>query len=595
MEVRTLCDVFHRSLDTHRKRDFLKYKRSGHWRDISTDEFRRAVYETSAGLRVLGIEGGDRVAILSENRPEWAFADLGTLCAAAVVTPIYATLPAEQVLYILNDSEAKVLIVSSAEQAEKVAQVRGQARHLEKLVVMDPVKVDGAISFEELRARGARALASDPQSVRQRALQVAPDDLATLIYTSGTTGQPKGVMLTHGNIVSNVLAASQVFPDLGPDDLALSFLPLCHAFERTAGYYVPLHRGVSIAYAESVETVAANMAEVRPTIMCAVPRLYEKMYAKIREKVASDPALRRKVFAWAIGVGAELFEHRVKKTQPGGFLKRKAALADSLVFSKIRERTGGRLRMFISGGAPLSKEIAEFFGAAGLLVVEGYGLTESSPVITANRADDLKPGTVGKPVPGVEVKIAPDGEILTKGPHVMRGYFKRPADTAATIDPDGWLHTGDIGSFDDDGFLRITDRKKDIIVTSGGKNLAPQPIENVLKMDPFITEVVMVGNKRHFPAALVVPNFDQLEAWAKEHGIKARDRRELVKNAEVVAHYQKVVDTMTGGLAQFERIKKVALLPREFTVEAGELTPTLKVRRKVVEEKYRDLIDQMYE
>jgi long-chain acyl-CoA synthetase len=358
---------------------------------------------------------------------------------------------------------------------------------------------------------------------------------------------------------------------------------------------VPLHRGVSIAYAESVETVAANMAEVRPTIMCAVPRLYEKMYAKIREKVASDPALRRKVFAWAIGVGAELFEHRVKKTQPGGFLKRKAALADSLVFSKIRERTGGRLRMFISGGAPLSKEIAEFFGAAGLLVVEGYGLTESSPVITANRADDLKPGTVGKPVPGVEVKIAPDGEILTKGPHVMRGYFKRPADTAATIDPDGWLHTGDIGSFDDDGFLRITDRKKDIIVTSGGKNLAPQPIENVLKMDPFITEVVMVGNKRHFPAALVVPNFDQLEAWAKEHGIKARDRRELVKNAEVVAHYQKVVDTMTGGLAQFERIKKVALLPREFTVEAGELTPTLKVRRKVVEEKYRDLIDQMYE
>jgi long-chain acyl-CoA synthetase len=594
MEVRTLCDVFHRSLDSHRKRDFLKSKRGGHWRDVSTDEFRRGVHETSAGLRVLGIEGGDRVAILSENRPEWVYTDLGTLCAAAVVTPIYATLPAEQVLYILNDSEAKVVVVSTGEQAAKVAEVRAQARHLEKVVVMEPAKVEDTLTFEELRARGARALASDPQSVRQRAAQVTPDDLATLIYTSGTTGQPKGVMLTHGNIVSNVLAAAQVFPDLGPDDLALSFLPLCHAFERTAGYYVPLHRGMSIAYAESVETVAANMGEVRPTIMCAVPRLYEKMYAKIREKVASDPALRRKIFEWAIGVGAELFDHKVKKTEPGGFLKRKAALADKLVFSKIRERTGGRLRMFISGGAPLAKEIAEFFGAAGLLVVEGYGLTETSPVITANRADDLKPGTVGKPVPGVEVKIAPDGEILTRGPHVMRGYFKRPEDTAATIEKDGWLHTGDIGSFDDDGFLRITDRKKDIIVTSGGKNLAPQPIENVLKMDPLITEVVMVGNKRHFPAALIVPAFEPLEAWAKEQGLKTKDRRELVKDPAVVAHYQGIVDRMTGGLAQFERIKKIALVSRDFTVEAGELTPTLKVRRKVVEEKYRDLIDGMY-
>ena len=378
--------------------------------------------------------------------------------------------------------------------------------------------------------------------------------------------------------------------------MALSFLPLCHIFERMAGHYLMLLQGATIAYAEGVEQVPANMQEVRPTVMASVPRLYEKMFARVQDKVAQDPPLRQKIFRWAIGVGRDVFNHRVKKTTPGPLLKLKLALADKLVFSKIKERTGGRLRLFVSGGAPLSKEIAEFFGAAGMLIIEGYGLTETSPVIAVNRPHDLKPGTVGKPVEGVEVKIAEDGEILTRGPHVMRGYFKKPADTAEAIDKDGWFHTGDIGIFDTEGFLTITDRKKDIIVTSGGKNIAPQPIETLIKTSSkYVTEVVMIGNRRHFPAALVVPNFENLEAWAREKGISFGSRQELIDRPEVVAFYEQVVKDLTPHLAQFERIKKIAVLPREFSIEGGELTPKLSVKRRVVEQKYKDLIDKMYE
>ncbi len=592
MEIRTLCDVFYKAV-SFEKPDHLKVKRGGSWRDFSSADFRKAVEELSAGLRELGIEGGDRVAILSENQPEWAFADLATLCAAGVDVPIYPTLPPEQVLYILNDSEAKVLFVSTATQAKKVAEIRSRTRHVQHVIRMDDGAGEGTITLSDVRARGAKVLASDPGAVKKRAAEVGPDDLATLIYTSGTTGLPKGVMLTHGNLVSNTKAAAKIFV-LGRDDVALSFLPLSHVFERMAGYYLMLLGGVTIAYAESIEMVAANMGEVRPTLMCSVPRLYEKMYAKILDKIASDPPTRQKIARWAFDIGRDHLRHRVERHSPGAMLGLQKVIADKLVFGKIRERTGGRLRLFVSGGAPLSREIAEFFGAAGLMILEGYGLTETSPVITCNRPEDFKPGTVGKVLDGIEVKIAPDGEILTRGPHVMRGYYNKPEDTAATIDADGWLHTGDVGSFDDDGFLTITDRKKDIIVTSGGKNLAPAPIENVLKTDPLVAEFVMVGNKRNFPAALVVPNFDNLEKWAKEQKIGFKDRRDLVGKADVVRYYEDRVSELTQGLAQFEKIKKIALLPREFSVDSGELTPTLKVKRRVVEEKYKDVIDQMY-
>jgi long-chain acyl-CoA synthetase len=594
-EPATLCDLFYRSVDGYRKPEHLKYKQAGAWRSVSSAEFRRAVEELSLGLRALGLEGGDRVALLSENRPQWAYADMATLCAGAVDVPIYPTLTSPQVLYILQDSEAKLGLVSTPAQAAKVMEVKSQVPSLRHVIGMEEASFPaGVLTLEEVRTKGRSELAARPTAVRERAAEVRPGDLATIIYTSGTTGDPKGVMLTHSNIVFNVKASTAAFHGLDENDVALSFLPLCHIFERMAEYLM-LHHGVTIAYAEGVDQVTSNMAEVRPTLMCSVPRFYEKVHARVREKVANDPPWRQRLFAWALKVGGEFFRHRVEKTTPGPILRMKQALADRLVFKKIRARVGGRIRIFISGGAPLAKEVAEFFGAAGLVILEGYGLSETSPVIAVNLPDAMRPGTVGRPIPGVEVKIAPDGEILTRGPHVMKGYFRKPEATAAAIDSDGFFHTGDIGHLDPDGFLVITDRKKDLIVTSGGKKVAPQPIENRLKTNPFFGEIVIVGNRRNFPAALVVPNFEALEGWARQKGVPFASREELIQRPEVVALYERLIQEMTPDLAQFEKIKKIALLPREFTLEAGELTPTLKVKRRVVEEKFKDVIDRLYE
>jgi len=595
MELRTLCDIFYQSVETHRKPDALRYKKDGVWRDISSEEFRRAVEELSMGLRGLGIARGDRVAILSENRPEWAYADLATLCAAAVDVPVYTSLTPSQILYILNDSQSKAIFVSNERQAAKIAEIRGPAPWLKHVIRMDDVSGAGALTLSELREKGRQALSQDRTAVQARAAEAKPGDLATIIYTSGTTGEPKGVMLTHDNIVSNVAATVNIVHDFGPADLALSFLPLCHIFERMGGFYLMLARGVTIAYAESIEKVPANMAEVRPTLMFSTPRLYEKMYARVREKVAADPPSRQKVFEWALGVGRRVFAHHVAGTTPGPLLKVQGALADRLVFAKIRERVGGRLRLFVSGGAPLARDINEFFGAAGLLIFEGYGLTETSPVIAVNAPQALRPGTVGRPIARVEVKIAPDGEILTRGPHVMKGYFNKPEATSEAIDRDGWFKTGDIGMIDAEGFLAITDRKKDIIVTSGGKNIAPQPIENALKSHHLIAEIVMIGNKRNFPAALVVPNFVNLEKWAREQNVAFDSREALLADPRVVVLYDNTVKELSKDQAQYERIKKIALLPREFSIETGELTPKLSVKRRVVEEKYKALIDRIYE
>jgi long-chain acyl-CoA synthetase len=593
MAIETICDVFYRSL-TYAKPEHLKFKRDGSWRAISSEELGRAVEEIAAGLRSLGIAKGDHVAILSENRPEWAFADLASLCTGALDVPIYPTLTASQVHYILADSEARLLFVSNGVQAAKVAAIRERLPRLEQVVGFDEAASSGGLSLEELRRRGRAALERDPGLVRRSAQEVRADDLATLIYTSGTTGDPKGVMLSHGNLVHNVVEAFNAFPMVEQKWTALSFLPLCHSFERTAGHNFMLYAGATIAYAESIEKVPENMLEVRPTIMTSVPRLYEKMYARVNEKVAADPPLRQRIFRWAIGVGRRVFARVVANRKPGRLLAVEFALADKLVFSKIKARTGGRLQLFISGGAPLAREIAEFFGAAGMLICEGYGLTESSPVISANRPGRIRPGTVGPPLGRVELKIAEDGEILTRGPHVMKGYYKMPEATAEAIDVDGWLHTGDVGFLDPDGFLVITDRKKDIIVTSGGKNIAPQPIENRIRTSPFVSEVVMIGNKRNFAAALLVPDFEALTRWARERGIPADDREALVHRPEVRAHYQKLVEELTPQLAQFEKIKKIALLTQDFTLEAGEITPTLKVKRRVVEEHYRAVIDKLY-
>lgn len=594
MPIETVCQIFYRSVDEFHKAEHLKYKASGRWVSVSSDEFRRAVEEVSMGLRSLGIQPGDRVAILSENRPEWAYADLGTLCAGAADVPIYPTLTAQQVAYALRDSGARVVFVSNATHAQKVAEERSQLPAVERVVCFDEKPVDGTTTMDALRAAGRAELETEPDAVRRRAEEVDPQDMATVIYTSGTTGDPKGVMLTHENLTFDVVASQKAIPILGVDDVALSFLPLCHSFERTAGYNFMLHSGATIAFAENVGRVSENMLEIRPTVMCSVPRLYEKMHARILERVEAGPPLRQRIFRWAVDVGRQSFGHFVARTTPGPWLKLKVALANRLVFSTIKERTGGRMRLFISGGAPLAREIGEFFGAAGLLVCEGYGLTETSPVITCNRPDWVKPGTVGRPLEGAEVKIAEDGEILTRGPHVMKGYFGKPEATAEAIDSEGFFHTGDIGHLDPDGFLVITDRKKDLIVTSGGKNIAPQPIENRLKAHPLIAEAVMIGDKRNYPTALVVPDFEALKTWAARNGVDAKGPEELSSREEVARHYLSVVAELLADLAQYEKIKKVSVLPGEFTQEAGELTPTLKVKRRVVSEKYKDVIEKMY-
>ncbi|HXY38391.1 MAG TPA: long-chain fatty acid--CoA ligase, partial [Vicinamibacteria bacterium] len=464
MAIETVCDVFYQSVG-HRKPEHLLHKQEGEWRAISSEELRSAVEEVSAGLTTLGVGKGDRVAILSENRPEWAFADLAALCAGAADVTIYPTLTSGGVGYILRDSESKLVFVSSAAQAAKVAEVRGSLPCLQQVVMLDSPAAEGTLGFAELRSRGRQLLQRDEELVRRRAGEVKASDLATLIYTSGTTGEPKGVMLSHGNLVSNVVAAAKCFPMVRSEWTVLSFLPLCHSFERTAGHNFMLYAGLTIAYAEGVTQVPENMQQVRPHIMCSVPRLYEKMYARVNEKVASDPPLRQKIFRWAIGTGRRMFAHTVAGTRPGALLRAQFALADRLVFSKIKERTGGRMQLFISGGAPLAREIGEFFGAAGMLICEGYGLTETSPVICCNRPGFVRPGTVGLPMEKIAVRIAEDGEILTRGPHVMIGYYRRPEATAEVIDEDGWFHTGDIGYLDKERALVITDRKKDIIVT----------------------------------------------------------------------------------------------------------------------------------
>ena len=539
-------------------------------------------------LRDLGIPRGDRVLIRLPNSLDYPTAFLGAMKRGAVSVPTSTLLTAEEVEYLAHDSGAHAIVIDKAAWRAMGPKLAGK-ESLRYALLSGAGEVTSVPGIDSIDLGPAL----DAIDAWEPAEDTAVDDPAYLVYTSGTTGDPKGVMLTHANLVTNVLGAAQVFPQVRSEWTALSFLPLCHSFERTAGHNFMIHAGVTIAYAESVEKVPENILEVRPHIMCSVPRLYEKMYARVNEKVAKDGALRQAIFRWATGVGQQAFAARIERRAPSAWLRLRLALADRLVFSKIKERMGGRLQLFVAGGAPLAREIAEFFGAAGILICEGSGLTETSPVITCNRPERMKPGAVGLPLPGIEVKIAPDGEVLSRGPHIMKGYFGRPEATREAIDEDGFFHTGDLGRIDDDGFLVITDRKKDIIVTSGGKNIAPQPIENKLKTNRFISEVVMVGNRRNFPAALVVPNYEALAAWAGARGISGT-REELVRRQEVVAWYQELVASMTGDLAQFEKIKKIALLPRELTQEAGEITPTLKVKRRVVEERYKALIDDLY-
>jgi long-chain acyl-CoA synthetase len=597
--VRTLNELFFDAVDRFSsKRAALRAKRDGAWRDITHQELARRVKHAALGLLELGIAPGSKVAILSENRPEWAVADFGVLTARSSDVPVYPTLPAHQVAYILRDSGATAIFVSDREQYAKVAEMRAELPALEHVIRFDTPPesehdgADGVITHQALLQRGAAAEARYPDY--ERAARAAePDDLATLIYTSGTTGDPKGVMLTHGNFTSNVLGALEVF-DIGPGDSCLSLLPLSHSFERMAGHYTMFHAGATINYAESIDAVSQNMLEVRPTVMLAVPRLYEKIYARVLENAVAGGRLKRAIFFWAKR-NAEAWADLVLAGTPVRLgLNTKKAAADALVFSKLKERTGGRIRFFISGGAPLAPEIAKFFYAAGLPILEGYGMTETSPVLAVNPLSRPKIGTVGPALPNVELRIAEDGEILARGPNVMKGYYNKPEATREALEPDGWLHTGDIGELDADGYLKITDRKKDIIVTAGGKNIAPQPIENLVKMNKFVENAVMIGDKRKFPMMLIVPNMAALTAWAAHRNLPTDDPTALLEHPDVVAKVEREVALNLRDLAHYETPKKFLLIPEDFTVESGELTPTLKVKRRVVEKKYREQIDKIY-
>jgi long-chain acyl-CoA synthetase len=589
----TINTLFFDAVERHDRKDALLYKVRGVWEPVGHRTILERVRRTALGLARLGIQAQERVAIISENRPEWLIADYACLCSTFVDVPLYPTLPAEQIPYLLNDSGARAIFVSTSDQARKIASIRDQVPTLEWIIGFAATKEDGCdLTLTELEAIGAQDDSAERATTfKQAALAVTPDQLVTLIYTSGTTGNPKGVMLTQDNLHSNCVAVRSALK-VDSSDLALSFLPLSHIFERTGDYFL-FTMGVRIAYAESIDTVPVNMSEVKPSFMMSVPRLYEKIYARVVENAVAGGTLKKQIFFWAKRVGERWADEKLAGRSTGGLLGLQYSLALKLVFSKLQERTGGNLKYFVSGGAPLSPEIARFFYSAGLTILEGYGLTETSPVISCNTDDALRIGTVGRPIAGVEVRIAPDGEILSRGPQIMRGYFNNPTATADAIDSDGWFHTGDIGVLED-GFLRITDRKKDIIVTAGGKNIAPQPIENLIKTNKYVSQAVMIGDKRKFPVVLIVPNWDNLEKWAASQHIVWTSRAELMAMPTINAKMEKEVKGQLSGLASYETPKKVALIEHDFTVERGEMTPTLKVKRRVIDQSYKSLIDGLY-
>jgi len=589
--ITTLNELLLHAVQSYPKPDFLLVKKDGRYAPISTSEFGTQVRHFSLGLQALGLAKGEKLVILSENRPEWTMTDFACLAAGAVTVPIYTTLMPEAVKYIVDDSDAAIVVFSNPLQWEKVAAVKADLTRVRHFITFAESAPAGCLTFEEVVRRGAAIDQARPGLFEERALQAKPGDDASIIYTSGTTGIPKGVILTHANLVFNVDAAINAL-EFNVTDTVLSFLPLSHILERMVTFaYV--RKGCTIAYAESVEAVAQNLVEVRPHIMVSVPRIFEKIYAKVMDTVLAGSGLKRRIFFWGVKVGRAAGRRQLEGRRIGFWLGLRRSLAHTLVYAKIIEKTGGRVRFFVSGGAPLSKDIAEFFYALGIVVMEGYGLTETSPVIAVNTFENLRFGTVGKPIPGIELKIAPDGEILTRGPHVMKGYYKKPEENRE-IFAEGWLKTGDIGHLDGDGFLVITDRKKDLIVTAGGKNIAPQPIENTLKTNAYIQNAVVIGDRKHYIGALIVPNFEKLEEYAAFSKIPFASRAELVRNPQIVNFLKAEIDRATPNLASYERVKRIAVLDRDFEIGEGEITPSLKVRRSVIESKYRSVIEAMY-
>jgi long-chain acyl-CoA synthetase len=586
MPLATLNDIFFAAAERNLDRAML-YREAGKWLPISSADLHRNVAGTVRVLQDWGIRKGDRIAILSENRPEWSTADFAILLLGGVTVPVYSTLTPEQTAYTLRDSGASVVFVSTELQLRKVQTILPQTQ-VKRIVVMDHVQIPSDLAatcllMDEFMTRGPGIL--DPQT-ESFARSIQPDDLATIIYTSGTTGTSKGVVLTHGNIASNINCSLLGF-DMRPGLLSISFLPLSHVTARHVDFSM-LYHGVTLAYCPFMENLTETFLEVRPSLCVSVPRVYEKIYAKTEAKAHGFAT--RAIYRWALSVG--------RANKPAiltGQIPTAAnwKLANHLIFSKIREGLGGRVETFISGGAPLGRELAEWFATVGIRIHEGYGLTETSPVIAVNTPINHRIGTVGRTLPNIEVRIAEDGEIMVRGPSVFKGYWNRPDETQNAFQ-DGWFKTGDIGQLDADGYLSVTDRKKDLIKTSGGKFIAPQPLENSLKLNPFVGTAAIIGDKRKFAFVIVSPNFPLLEDWARTNNIAFSSRSELIADPKVQALYEEIVEEVNQNLARFEKLKRVLLVPDEFSADNGALTPTLKLRRRVIEDRYRRQIDELY-
>ena len=593
-EPATLVEVYDQAVRRFPKPDTLNYKSPDGWQSISADVMLQRARRIALGLYSLGVRRGDRVALLSESRAEWVLADQGCVFAGAVSVPVYPTLTPPQVAYILKDCGARALLVSTRIKFEEIETILSDCVAIEKVVIFDP---DGSgrantLNLAELEAAGSVLETEQPNLSAELARAASPEDLATIIYTSGTTGEPKGVMLTHANMVSNLIDSSNHF-EFGEKDSALSVLPLSHIFERQA-MNMYLHHGMSVYFGEAMEKIGDNLREVHPTVFVGVPRIYEKILARVQERALAKGKLNGAVCNWAIEIGKQWAQLKAGSQPVPLWLALRHKLADVPVYAKWRKAMGGRIRIFVSGGAALSNDVALAFAGAGLPIVQGYGLTETSPVITAGRLDDSRVGTAGRPIRNVEVRLAGDGEIETRGPNVMRGYWNKPEETRAVLSEDGWFKTGDIGSLDADGYLTITDRKKELLKTSGGKYIAPQPIEQLIKSSRFVNQVVVIGNDRKFASALIVPDWEQLEAYAKLKGLNLSMRKEFCRHPRIINLFERQIAARTQNLAQFEKIKRIALLDEELTVEGGELTPTLKVKRRIVDQKYRDVIDRIY-
>ncbi|MBN1354881.1 long-chain fatty acid--CoA ligase [bacterium] len=594
--IQTLVQAFLATCERQPAFPALKFKENNHWLTLNFSDFKDRAFNVAGTLMTWGIEKGDRIAILSNNRPEWVISDMGIMCAGGVTVPLYASLQQEQIRYILAESECKIIFLEDREQLDKIRAVRERLPALTRIVLMDPLSVEmdqTVCSFNELALKPGLPEGISYDAIMKRCGSVDGEDLASIVYTSGTTGKPKGVMLSHRNFTSNVQSILVVY-DIFPEDIFLSFLPLAHVLERTGGFFLGnIFSGAQYAFVESVDKVAQNILEVSPTIFVAVPRLFEKMYTRILSTVESSGKLKKSLFNWALRTG-EHYQRAVRTGKPGVLAEFKHRAAYNLVYKKLHGKLGGRLRLVVSGGAPLEPRIAEFFAAIDVIIMEGYGLTETSPVTNVNMPDRCRIGSVGPALPGVGVRVAEDGEIMIKGPNVMKGYYKDPEATEEVMTADGWFKTGDIGRIDPEGFLWITDRKKEIIVTSGGKNVAPQPIENLLKTSPFINQVMLIGDKRNFIAALIVPDFDALKTWGEDKGLANLDPRDLMNHPLVLEHYETEIADMTQDLPRFEKIKKLLLIEKDWLPETGELTPTQKLKRRVIMDKYRDRIESLY-